>query len=114
MNRTRQGEYVSKIQFLGEQDGSSERELKARLVVLFSRRTTVRTAYLARVVYGKQSPVTVALCLRAQPGLEQPLVAAIGGVFSEMFSRREHLDIFFLDAEGEVELMAQCRPFFSQ
>jgi hypothetical protein len=114
MNRSRQEKNVSKLQFVGEQDGLPERVLKARLVGLFGRRTDVRTAYLARVVYGKRSPVTVALCLRAQPGLEQPLVAAIGGVFSEMFSRREHLDIVFLDEADELELMARCRPFFSQ
>ena len=100
-------------QFVGEQDGIPERELKARLIARLGRRAEVRAAYLARVAYPGQSGVGVALCLRAHPGLEKQLVADLGEVFSGMFSHREHLDILFLNEGMEEELRILCRPFFS-
>ncbi len=100
--------------FLGEQDGMPEAELKARLIVVFGRRRTVASAYLARVEYPGQPSVAVALCLRTQPGLEQNLVAEVSEVFSKLFSQREHLDVLFLTDEMEAELKVHCHPFFSQ
>ena len=59
---------ASKINFVVEQDGTPERELKSKLVMLFNRAAWVNVAYLARVTYEDAGPMHVALCVRGQPG----------------------------------------------
>ena len=51
---------IFKVEFVGEQDGPPERELKLRLVMLFENEPSVRRAYLARVRYENASTTDVA------------------------------------------------------
>lgn len=104
--------HVLQLRFCGEQDGLSERQLKERLVQFFQGDQSVRSAYLATVVYGDHSPVNVALCVRTQFGADQGLAEKIGRIFASMFGRREHLDIIFLDHEQEADLAKVCSMFF--
>lgn len=106
--------HVPQVRFCGEQDGPPERELKERLAQFFQGDQSVRTAYLAKVVYGNQSPVNVALCLRTQFGPDQGLAEKIGRIFASTFGPQEHLDIVFLDGEREAELAKVCSTFFGQ
>jgi SseB protein C-terminal domain len=103
---------VPKLRFLGEQDGVSERELKSCLTEFFRRDQSVLTAYLARVAYGEQSPMVVALCLRSHFGPDRGVAETIGKIFASMFGGHEHLDIIFLDDKQESELAKVCSPFF--
>lgn len=105
---------MAKPQFVGEQDGPVELELKARLISVFGRRRSVQAAYLARVLLPGQAEIAVALCLRAEPGNEQLLVGEVGGIFSGLFSPREQLDILFLNEDLESDLRTRCLPFYSQ
>ena len=101
---------VPQLQFLGEQDGPPERELKSRLAEFFRRDQSVNTAYLARVAYGDTS-LAVTLCLRSQFGPDRGLAEKVGTIFASMFGGHEHLDIFLSEAQ-EAELMKVCKPFF--
>jgi hypothetical protein len=83
---------VAQPHFLGEQDGTPEHELKERLVAFFHRDQSVQTAYLARVRYGEQGAVNVALCLRTQFGPDGGLAEKVGRIFATMFGSHEHLD----------------------
>jgi hypothetical protein len=103
---------VPQPRFVGEQDGPPERELKERLVEFFRRDQSVQIAYLARVVYGDQIAVGVALCLRTQFGPDRGLAEKIGRIFASMFGSHEHLDMVFLTSEQEAALAKTCRPFF--
>ena len=102
---------VSKLRFLGEQDGVPERELKDRLVKFFQRDQRVLRAYLARVSYSDLPPPVVALCLRSEFGPSRGVAEKIGKIFASMFGGHEHLDIIFLDNEQEFELAKVCSSF---
>lgn len=104
--------HAPKICFLSEQDGLAERELKGRLAELFQRDQSITTAYLARLRYGDQSPVTVALCVRAQFGFDHAVAENAGRIFASMFGVHEHMDIVFLEDNQECELSKVCSPFF--
>ncbi len=98
------------IEFLGEQDGPSEKFLKERLSAFFGRDRSVRAAYLARVDIGGHT--TVALCLKTQFGPDHGLAEKIGTIFKTIFDAQTHMDIMFPDAEQEADLVKVCKPFF--
>ena len=98
--------------FIGEQDGPSERELKAAFVEFFRRDSNVHAAYLVRVAYGKEDPVNVVLCLRTQFGTDPGLAEKIGRIFASMFGAHEHLDLLFLNDEQENAARKVASPFY--
>ena len=99
------------IRFLGEQDGEPERQLKSALVQVFEAYPGLGRAYLAVVAYGGSDEFQVSLCLSG--GEDHALIKAVGNCFAQIFSSAEHLDILFLSAEQESELMAVCKPFYT-
>jgi hypothetical protein len=103
----------SRVEFLREQDGVPERELKRRLSDLFAERGGggVRRAYLAIIRHHGQAPLSVALCLRVDGGPDRALVDSVGKVFASLFNERMFLDIVFVDEAQEVELARVCKPF---
>lgn len=99
------------LRFIGEQDGTPEREFKERVIPLLDASGSVERGYLARVAYESASTELVALCLVAhQPTVG--LLGLIGTTFASMFGRDQHLDIVFIDSELEPELARVCQPFF--
>ena len=75
---------------------------------------SVRSAYLARVSLGETVAPSVALCIRSSVGLDHPLQVRLGQIFTDMFSRDQHLDILFVRDDQEQELQQVCRPFYAQ
>ncbi len=111
-SRQNSGFWAPEISFLGDQDGPSERELKSALSDLFkSTDDGVQIAYLARVVYEKQKG-SIALCLKADPDIQDQLVNHVAKIFAVMFNTNEHLDIVFLTEQMQLQIAAACRPFF--
>jgi hypothetical protein len=105
---------VSRVKYLGEQDGPAEREFKGQLRMLLSRKSMIYRAYLARVAYGQTDREAVALCLRAETGSDDRLIAEEAvKIFASMFNVREQLDVLFLNPHEEIELAKVCRPFFN-
>jgi hypothetical protein len=84
------------IQFIGEQDGPPERDLKTRFIKLFRAEHTVQRAYLARADYGDANGVNVALCVNSSVGEDISLVSRVSDIFAEMFGGHEHLDVLFV------------------
>lgn len=103
---------VRKVNFLSEQDGTPERELKTRLSRAFEATPGIWRGYLAQIDYGDPSQQNVALCLIAAPGLEKDIVEQVGSVFRSLFNEEEHLDILFPSPQQEAELSLVCRPFY--
>jgi hypothetical protein len=103
---------VSRLRFIGEQDGLPERELKARLTVFFRRNRSVKRAYLAKVMYGSAEPANVALCLCKGLGPDDTLAHKVGSIFSSMFGTDAHMDIVFVNDAQESALSRVCPPFF--
>jgi len=102
----------SVVRFVGEQDGSSERDLKGRLVELFRLEVIVERAYLARAEYEDGLGVHVTLCLKCSNGEDPSLVPKLADIFGDMFGSHEHLDIRFLKEDEERELRLVCIPFY--
>jgi hypothetical protein len=63
MQKTTQQGTATTVNFLAEQDGPPERDLKRMLADTFARLGSVKAAYLARVDYGRPSEHHVALCI---------------------------------------------------
>jgi len=99
------------VEFVGEQDGPPERELKGALCLAFKARPDVARAYLCRVRYDRAGTHAVALALSApeDPGLADQ----VGQVFWQMFGRGVPLDIMFVESDVEMRLAKVCSPFYS-
>jgi SseB protein C-terminal domain len=106
--------HASKVNFLREQDGPPERELKARLSEMFSAGQGIVKAYLVRVSYGDSPFESVALCLHSTAGPSLAVIENVGKIFGSLFGSREHLDTLFVSDAQENELAQRCRPFFSR
>jgi len=100
------------VEFLGEQDGVPECELKCKLCDLFKNTSAIRRAYLAVVKYSGGRTENIALCLVAPSETHSKIVQDAGSIFSAMFNSKEHLDIMFLKESQEKRLLQVCRPFF--
>lgn len=123
-----------RINFIGEQTGSTEDDLKSRFRQLFASVRSVQSAYLARLSYGgppeystglfvsgligsPSSPSapsgnSVGLCIRSTIGIDAGLQKRIGQIFAEVFRQAEWLDVVFIRDDQELELKKVCRPFF--
>jgi len=105
---------VPELNFLGEQDGPPEQLLKRDLSDFFSRKKSIRRAYLAKVVYAKAKNLNVVLALRTEFGPDRGIVDEVGSIFAFIFNAEEHLDILFLSEGQEARLIKVCHPFFEQ
>lgn len=103
---------VCQINFVVEQDGTPERELKSKLVAFFNRAAWVRVAYLARVTYEDGGPMHVALCVRGQPGQNRVFGQRVGEIFASVFGSHEHIDVIWITPDQETVLVKVCRPFY--
>jgi len=101
------------IEFLGEQDGLPERELKATLASVFVRWEAVQRAYLALVRYETTGPHHVALCIASSEPDDRTLVDCVLDLFEGRFGPHEHLDVLFLRGGQEAELGRACRAFYA-
>ncbi len=100
-----------RVEFLGEQDGPPERELKALLRAELRRFLSVQRAYLARIGFAPDAPVSVALCIAPSSKDDRAIVKTVSRVFKAYFASEAHLDIVFLDAEQEGDLRRVCGSF---
>ena len=103
--------HIRAVRFVGEQDGTPERELKQALQVLLSEAATVSRAYLARLQYDDAAGDHVALCLAATTA-SPDLARRIASEFSRRFNASVHLDIMFLSPQQEAECKKVCRQFY--
>jgi hypothetical protein len=65
---------VSCLEFVTEQVGDAETELKEKLVRIFQRNTQVMLAYLVNLRYPDADQIKVALCLKHLTGQDFELV----------------------------------------
>jgi hypothetical protein len=100
------------IEFIGEQAGPVEDDLKAKCRQVFAELPDIRSAYLARLSYGEPASYSVGLCIRSGVGVDDPLQKRLGQIFTDTFSRDQHLDILFIRDDEEEELKRVCRPFY--
>jgi len=102
------------IEFLGEQDGEPERNLKAGWTPVLSQRSSVQRAYLAIISLDRSATHHPALCIHSSAGCDPSLVDELAVVFKQVFARTQILDIMFLSDEQEQQLVRVCRPFYER
>lgn len=98
------------MDYLGEQDGAVERELKECLRRLFTMKPAVMRAYLCQVRYPDEMEISVALFIVGPE--DSALVREVMKIFGEQFDRTQHLDVGFPDQDEEARLALSCRPFY--
>lgn len=103
-----------RVRFIGEQDGPTERDLKARLSNLFAEDSEIATAYLvkAELTRGVVPENSVMLAIRRSQGDSAPLRNRISELFASVFPKNARLDIAFLTPEKEAEVAAVAKPFY--
>ena len=105
--------HETRVEFLGEQGGASERELKSAIVELLPRFPSVRRAYLARVGFQPDGRTSIAVCLVAgKPN--KALVRQIDGRFKALFAEDTFVDILFLSDEQDEDAARVCAAFYSR
>lgn len=105
---------TSDIIFLGERDGAHERRLKEAISVLLDLNASVSRAYLARVRYDDGTTGGVLLGLLRHDKKENgKLALQMDRVFGALFNTDAHLDVVFLDDEGDARIRESCQPFYS-
>jgi hypothetical protein len=105
---------VSTVNFLAEQDGPAERELKQALAKVFVKLGSVTTAYLALVDYGRPFEKHVALCIVTDEEDLGEIVATASTVFQSIFNSETHLDIVPLSKEAQSRISLVCHPSFTR
>jgi hypothetical protein len=101
------------VTFIGEQDGAYERRLKEAISVLLDLNATVARAYLARVRYGDGMSGGVMLGLLTHDKKESgKLALQMDRAFGALFNTQAHLDVVFLDDEGDARMRKACPPFY--
>jgi hypothetical protein len=98
--------------FIGEQDGPSERDLKARFVEILREQRVVERAYLALADHGDGTGVHITLAIKSSGVEDLSLVRKLQGIFSAMFNSHEHLDMMFIREDQEHQLREVCAPFY--
>src|ERR1700758_2857490 len=83
---------LPRIEFVGEQTGPYEDQLKTAFRQIFAHEPSVRTAYLARLSYGDPTGYSVGLCIRSTSGLDHSLQKRLGRIFTGLFSGDQYLD----------------------
>ena len=101
------------MEFLGEQSGEAERDLKSVLVVALRRFPNLARAYLAQVGYSPRARSSVALCIYPAEAQSRDVVDEVQRAFSLMFAKGVDLDILFLTSAEEEDLRRVCAPFFN-
>ena len=104
--------HVQFINFHCEQDGPAERKLKAQWQPILAGSTEVTHAYLVCVSYGAEETDHVMLALRSTGGLDHDLVFSLRAVFAYDFHRDSTLDICYVNAAQESQILEVCRPFY--
>jgi SseB protein C-terminal domain len=103
------------ITLIGERDGAHERRLKEAITVLLDLNASVSRAYL---VPARRDDGTAAGCmllglLRHDKQENGKLALQMDRVFGALFNTDAHLDVVFLDDEGDARFRKRCQPFYS-
>ncbi len=98
--------------FIGEQDGASELRLKEAISVLLDLNAGVARAYLVRASYdGIPGGVMLGLVTHDKKASGK-LASQMDRAFGALFNTEAHLDVVFLDDEGDARMQSTCPPFY--
>ena len=100
------------IAFIDERDGAHERRLKEAISVLLDLNASVARAYLVRAGYDVISGGVVLGLVTHDKKESGNLASQMDRAFGALFNTETHLDVVFLDAEGDERIQKTCPPFY--
>ena len=103
---------TSAVSFIGEQDGARELRLKEAISVLLDLSATVTRAYLVRASTGGITGGVMLGLVTHDKKESGKLALQMDRVFGALFNTEAHLDVVFLDDEGDVRIPESCPPFY--
>ena len=103
---------TSAVSFIGEQDGASELRLKEAISVLLDLNAGVARAYLVRASTGGIAGGVMLGLLTHDKKESGKLALQMDRVFGALFNTEAHLDVVFLDDEGDARIRESCPPFY--
>lgn len=101
-----------RIDFLAEQTGEAEEQLKNSLRRFYAEFPRVRRAYLVQASFGEPPVCSVILCERFVEHFEKIYLRSYKHTFNEISRRRNFYDWLLLDENREQELRKVCKPFY--
>lgn len=104
---------ANEINFVAEQNGGVERELKKKLGTIFIKTDISIRAYLVRVQYSNVDEMHVALCIKSDGNFNDALLNQCVQVFKSIFNSSVHLDILYLSDAQEKKVRQLCCPFYT-
>lgn len=102
------------VDFLGQQAGPAEDELKTAFLPVIAETPTVQSAYLARIYRSKSPRPSVAVCIRSLIGQDVKVEDRLNAIFRSRFRGDQSLDFLFLVEEEELRLRSVCPPFYER
>ena len=103
---------TSAVSFIGEQDGAHELRLKEAISVLLDLSATVARAYLVRASTGGITGGVMLGLVTHDKKESGKLALQMDRVFGALFNTETHLDVVFLDDEGDAKIRKACQPFY--
>jgi hypothetical protein len=100
------------ITFVGEQDGARELRLKEAISVLLDLSATVARAYLVRASTGGIVGGVMLGLVTHDKKESGKLASQMDRAFGALFNTEAHLDVVFLDDEGDALVRKTCAPFY--
>jgi hypothetical protein len=105
--------HPSKVEFLADQDGPFERELKARWSAVLKTHPTSLRAYLAQVRLSDTQTPSVALIVITTNGADTALLGKLAAEFKGVMASSQFVDVLFFGEAQESRLSNVCRPFYA-
>jgi hypothetical protein len=102
------------VDFLGQQAGPAEDELKSAFLTVIAATPTVQSAFLARIYRSKALKPSVAVCIRSSIGEDVKVEDRLKAIFKSRFRDDQRLDFLFLLEEEENRLRSVCPPFYER
>ncbi|MGA2998268.1 hypothetical protein [Bradyrhizobium sp.] len=102
----------STVGFIGERDGAHELRLKEAISVLLDLSATVARAYLVRANTGGIAGGVMLGLVTHDKKESGKLALQMDRVFGALFNTEAHLDVVFLDDEGDARIRESCLPFY--
>lgn len=108
------------INFLGEQDGKIEKNIKEIWKEILKKFDFIQEAYLPIIEVDESTKHTKsnpALCIYPYPintEVEKGVVDNLSKSFKEMFGPNQFLDIMFLSEEERKKCMNVCKSFYQK